>query len=87
MLIPLTNVDKKSLETEFLIAICRQLGDKTLFLVIFDLHLLIVKSVLDCPLPGVVMSHLVETSYDKLYSMIPMCSKFNSNLTSRFFWS
>ena len=35
-----TNIDKKSLETEFLIAICRLTGDKwqlkTLFLVIFD---------------------------------------------------
>ena len=39
-----TNVDKKSFETEFLIAICRQSGDKwrwkILFLVIFDLCLL-----------------------------------------------
>ena len=35
-----TNVDKKSLETEFSIAICRPIGDKwqskTLFLSIFD---------------------------------------------------
>ena len=41
-----TNIDQKSLETEFLIAICRQLGDKweskTLFLTIFDLRLSIV---------------------------------------------
>ena len=38
-LIPLRNVDKKSLETEFSIAICRLTGDKwqskTLFLAIF----------------------------------------------------
>ena len=37
-----TNVDQKSIETVFLIAICRQGGDKwqskTLFLMIFDLH-------------------------------------------------
>ena len=37
-----TNADKKSLETIFSIAICRQLGDKwqskTLFLTIFDLR-------------------------------------------------
>ena len=36
-----TNADQKLLETVFLIAICRQLGDKwqskTLFLMIFDL--------------------------------------------------
>ena len=37
-----TNVDQKSIETVFLIAICRQCGDKwqslkTLFLMIFDL--------------------------------------------------
>ena len=47
-----TNVGKKSLETEFLIAICRPTGDKwqskTLFLVIFDPRSLIVKSVFDC---------------------------------------
>ena len=39
-LIILTNVDQKSLDTEFLIAICRLTGDKwqskTLFLVNFD---------------------------------------------------
>ena len=51
------NVDQKLLETEFLIAICRQTGDKwqskTLFLSIFDLRLSIVDSVFDCCLPGV----------------------------------
>ena len=50
MLIPSTNVDKKLLETEFLIVICRHTGDKwqskTLFLAIFDPHSLIGKSVL-----------------------------------------
>ena len=78
----MTNADQKSLETEFLIAICRKWQSKTLFLVIFDPHLLMVKSVYDCPLPSVVMSLLVDKSYDKLYSMSPMCSKFNSNLTT-----
>ena len=52
-----TNVDQKSLETEFLIAICRPTGNKwqskTLFLVIFDQRLSIVKSIFDCRLPGV----------------------------------
>ena len=56
-LILLMNIDKKLFETEFLIAICRQTGDKwqskTLFLAIFDLRLSIVKSVFDCRLPGV----------------------------------
>ena len=37
----LTKADQKSLETQFLIAICRQVGDKwqskSLFLTIFDL--------------------------------------------------
>ena len=53
------NVDKKSLETELLIAICGQTCDKwqskTLFLAIFDLPLSIVKSVFDCRLSGVVI--------------------------------
>ena len=51
------NIDKKSLEIEFLIAICRLTGDKwqskTLKLLIFDLRSTIVKSVFDCHLPGV----------------------------------
>ena len=58
MLILSTNVDQKLLETEFLIAICSPTGDKrqskTLFLVIFDPCLLIVKSVFHCCLSGVV---------------------------------
>ena len=54
-----TNVNKNSLKTEFLIAICRLTGDKwqskTLFLAIFDPRSSIVKSVFDCRLPGVVI--------------------------------
>ena len=53
-----TNVDQKSLETKFLIAICHPTGDKwqpkTLFLEIFDPCLSIVKSDFECPLPGVI---------------------------------
>ena len=53
------NVDKKLLEKEFSIAICRLIGDKwqwkTLFLSIFDPRLSMVKSVFDCRLPGVVL--------------------------------
>ena len=52
-LIPLTNVDEKSLETEFLIAICHSIGDKwrskTLFIAIFDLCSSIDKSVFFLP--------------------------------------
>ena len=48
MLILSMNLDRKSLDTEILIAICRPTGDKwqskTLFLVIFDPHSSIVKS-------------------------------------------
>ena len=53
----LRNVDQKSLETEFSIAICRHTGDKwqskTLFLSIFDPRSSIVDSVSDFRLPGV----------------------------------
>ena len=52
MLILSTNVDQKSLETEFSIAICRPTGDKwqseTPFLSIFDPRSTIVKRVFDC---------------------------------------
>ena len=54
------NIDKKSLETEFSIAICHPTGDKwqlkTLSLVIFDTRPSIVKSVFDCRLPGVFLN-------------------------------
>ena len=57
MLILSTNVDKKSLETEFLIAICRLAGDKwqskTLFLGVFYPPSSIVKRILNCRLSGV----------------------------------
>ena len=58
-LILTTNIYQKSLETEILIAIYRQSGDKwqskTIFLSIFDPHSLIVKNVFDCNLHGVSM--------------------------------
>ena len=53
------NVDQKSIETEtvFLIAICRQWGDKwqskTLFLSILYPPLSIIDNVFDCHLPSV----------------------------------
>ena len=59
-LIQPTNLDKKSLEIEFLIAICHPSGDKwqskTLFLSIFDPSSSIVKSVFDCHLPSLWLS-------------------------------
>ena len=54
-----TDVDQKSLETEFSIAICRQSENKwqskTLFPAIYDPRSSIFKSVFDCRLPGVKM--------------------------------
>ena len=51
------NVDQKSIETVFSIALCRHAGDKwqskTLFLSIFGPRSSIVDSVYDCRLPGV----------------------------------
>ena len=51
------NVDKKLLETEFLIAICCHIGDnwqsKTLFQSIFDPPLSIYDSIFNCRLPSV----------------------------------
>ena len=59
MLMPSTNVDKKSLETEFMIAICCQTGNKwqsnTLFLAIFDSRSSIVKSIFYCRLSCVMI--------------------------------
>ena len=56
------NVDQKSLETEFSIAICRHTGNKwqskTLFLSIFDPRSSIVDSVFDCRLPGVAIVYI-----------------------------
>ena len=55
-----TNVDQKLLETEFLIAICRQIGDKwqskALFPAIFYWCSSIVKNVFHCRLPGVLLA-------------------------------
>ena len=51
------NIDQKSIETVFLIAICRPL-----FLSIFDLHSSIVDYVFDCRLPSVVMYAFISLS-------------------------
>ena len=55
------NVDKKSLEIVFSIAICRPTDDKwqskTLFLAIFYPRKLVVKSIFDCRLTGVIMDN------------------------------
>ena len=56
-----TNVDQKSLETVFYIAICRLAGDKwqskTLFLMIFGSRSSIVNSVFDCHLSDVIIGN------------------------------
>ena len=71
MLIPSTNVNKKSLETEFLIAIFRLTGDKwqskTLFLAIFDLCTSIVKRVFVCRLPGVGIMGTKQVQHPELF--------------------
>ena len=60
LLILSTNVDKKWLEAEILIAIRRSTGDKwqskTLFLTIFDLHSSIFNNVFGCRLSDVVIA-------------------------------
>ena len=61
-----TNVDKKkTIEIEFSISIYRPTGDKwhskTLFLEIFDPRSLIVKSVFDCCLSGVIDEYVKVT--------------------------
>ena len=60
------NVDQKSLETEFFIAICRHTGDKwqskTLFLSIFDPHSSIFDRVFDCHLPDVYLVDFLNSS-------------------------
>ena len=64
------NVDHKSIETVFSIAICRHIGDKwqseTLFISIFDPRSSIVDSVSDCRLSGVNMCTL------KMYLYVPL---------------
>ena len=63
MLILSTNEDQKSLETEFLIAICRPIGNKgqskTLILGICDPRSGIVQSVFDCRLSGVIKERIL----------------------------
>ena len=72
-----TNVDQKSLESEFPIAICRPTGDKwqpkTLFLLTFDPHSSIVKSVFDCRLSGVALLNAPQVSMkppDQLHRLL-----------------
>ena len=74
------NVDQKSLETEFLIAICRHTDDKwqskTLFLSIFDPRSSIVDSVFDCHLPGVMQwRFFLQKDFYQLKELERMCQK------------
>ena len=78
-LILLTDVDQKSIKTEFSIAICCPTGDKwqskTLFLAIFDQCSSIVKSVFDCRLSGVV-SQCVTSRQIRCVKLALDCSRF-----------
>ena len=70
-----TNVNKKSLETEF--SIVDKWQSKTLFLVIFDPRSSIVKSVFDCRLSDVLynnhfLSFSVQTSTDSVIQQNPI---------------
>ena len=73
----LRNVDQKLLETEFLIAICHQYGDKwqlkTLFLSLFDPCPSVVGNVFDCCLPGVLI--LIETNKGCSVSLLFECNE------------
>ena len=65
-LIQSTNVDLRSFETEFSIAVCRPTGNnwqsKTLFLAICDTGSSIVQSVFDCRLSGMLKkAHFMVT--------------------------
>ena len=65
---------KLSLETEFTVDIYCPSGDKwqskTLLLAIFDPRLLIVKSLFDCPLTGVVFGNIWYLETEKIYKML-----------------
>ena len=58
-----TNVDLRSLKTEFLIAVCRPTGDKwlskTLFLAICEPRSSIVQSVFDCHLSDMIKERIL----------------------------
>ena len=73
-LILATNIDRKSLETEFLIAICCLACDKwqskTRFLSIFDQSSSIVRSDFDCRLPGVSLIHVLQ-KYEHRSDILP----------------
>ena len=77
-----TNVDKKSLETEFSIVICRPIGKwqlKTPFLPIFEPRSSIVKSVFDCCLSCVIQwRHKTKFSIGTVFQIFwkhPICFK------------
>ena len=81
------NVDQKSLETEFLIAICHPLGNKwqlkTLFLAIFDPCPSITKSVFNCRLPTATLSGLLLEKVDpiNMHTMNPVLRPMKFSIT------
>ena len=84
IVILLRNVDQKSLETEFLNAICCPFGDKSqskrLFLAIFDPRSSIVKSLFDCHLPTATIFGLLLEWVDpiNMHTMNPI-NPFKTN--------
>ena len=70
------NIDQNSLETEFLIA--RQIAIKTTVSSDFDPRSSIVKSVLECPLSGMVMepiAYIDQTLFSFLYPLFSLENK------------
>ena len=57
MLILSMNVDLRSLETEFLIAVCRQMAIENT--VSSDLRSWIFQSIFDCPQPGMIKERIL----------------------------
>ena len=82
------NVDQKSIEIVFSIAICCHTGDKweskTMFLSIFDPCSSIVGNVIDCRLPDVIMekdvSYKIQASSITSYMCIMAFQKWNPGL-------
>ena len=86
-LILFRNVDKKLLETEFLMGICRQSGDKwqskTLFQAFFDPHSSIVKSVFNCRLSDVILEKHFQNKISASLHSVMLLAIFNFDFISR----
>ena len=72
MLIQSTNVDQKSLETDFSIVICRPTGDNRKHCSDFDPRSSIVKRVFCCRQPGMCLNH-IDCRLEFRYSTAHVC--------------